>query len=60
MSETAHVENISHFIEVGFQTMVAVLVQIREGRKGEPTPNDLEDAAILLRRVSANLRPSGW
>jgi hypothetical protein len=52
--------DISHFVQAGFQTAVAILIQIREGRKGAVTDAELEDAASLLRRVSANLRLSGY
>jgi len=60
MSEDVQLANISHSIEVGFQAMVVILEQIRDGRIGTPSEIDIQEAASLLHRVSTNLRPSGW
>jgi hypothetical protein len=60
MSDEIMLDNISHFIQTGFLAMVTVLVQIREGHKGEPGRDDVEKAATFLRHVSANLSPSGF
>jgi predicted patatin/cPLA2 family phospholipase len=60
MSEDVQLANISHSIEVGFQAIVVILAQIREGRKGPPSEADIEDAARLLRSVSNKLGHTGW
>lgn len=60
MSDDARLDNISHFVQTGFMAVVAVLIQIRDGRKGSLSDAELEDAASLLRRVSAHLRLSGY
>ena len=56
--ELTELKNISHFIQAGFMAVVVVAQQARDGKKGFPTPDELETAAALLRRCSENLMNS--
>jgi len=48
-------EDIRHFMQVGFMMQVAILQQIREGKKGEPTARDIREASTLLSRGASIL-----
>jgi len=47
--------DLRRFIQAGFLATVVVLEQVRDGKQGSPSPDDIENAAALLRQASHSL-----
>lgn len=54
-NKAEELENVGHWIQSGFLAVVTILQQMRDGHRGSPSPQMIEDSAALLRRVSATL-----
>lgn len=59
LEDDVRIDNIAHYIQAGFLATIVLLRQIRDGQKHDPAKNEIEEAAIFLRAVSASLSQHG-